>query len=139
MKAVVTRFGVIIGTLVTAIASAGDPGEHRDYCVTNLASLGGTRSLGNSVNDRGWLAGYSNLAGNTRRHAALWVGDGLQDLGTLGGPNSNVTFPVKNTIGLITGISQTATPEPLGENWSCSAFFPGATGTGFTCLGFAWD
>jgi probable HAF family extracellular repeat protein len=139
MKAIVTRSAVLIGALVTAIATAGDPGDPREYCVTNLASLGGTNSKGNSVNDRDWVAGYSNLAGNATRHAALWIGDGLQDLGTLGGPNSNVAWPVKNTIGLVTGISQTATPDPLGENWSCSAFFPGATGTGYTCVGFAWD
>ncbi len=23
--------------------------------------------------------------------------------------------------------------------WSCAAFFPGATATGYTCLGFAWE
>ena len=139
MKAIVTRSAVLIGALVTAIATAGDPVDRREYCVTNLASLGGTNSKGNSVNDRDWVAGYSNLAGNTTRHAALWIGDSLQDLGTLGGPNSNVAWPVKNTIGLVAGISQTATPDPLGENWSCSAFFPGGTGTGYTCVGFSWD
>jgi probable HAF family extracellular repeat protein len=144
MRVIVTRSAIVAGAFAAAIASAGDPDEHasdpaRAYCVTNLASLGGTNSKGNSVNDRGWVAGYSNLPGNQSRHAALWVRDGLQDLGTLGGPNSNVAWPVKNTNGLVTGISQTATPEPLGENWSCSAFFSPATATGFVCLGFAWD
>jgi probable HAF family extracellular repeat protein len=144
MRTVVTRCAIVAGAFAAAIASAGDPHEHEGdrpaaYCVTNLASLGGTNSKGNSINDRGWVAGYSNLAGNKNRHAALWVRDRLEDLGTLGGPNSNVAWPVKNTSGLVTGISQTATPDPLGEAWSCSAFFPGATGTGYTCLGFAWD
>src|SRR5207247_341455 len=54
------------------------------------------------------------------------------------GPNSSVAWPVKSNIGVIAGIAQTATPDPLGESWSCSAFFPGATATGPTCLGFVW-
>jgi len=46
---------------------------------------------GNSINNRSWVAGYSNLAGNQSRHAALWRDGALTDLGTLGGPNSAVT------------------------------------------------
>jgi probable HAF family extracellular repeat protein len=101
--------------------------------------LGGTVSRGNSINDRGWMSGYSNLAGNQSRHASLWLHESQIDLGTLGGPNSSVAWPVKNDSGLIVGISQTATPDPLSENWSCSAFFPGATATGPICLGFVWS
>jgi probable HAF family extracellular repeat protein len=137
------RCTVLAGALLASIAAAGDPGGGQAgraprYRVTNLSSLGGTNSRGNSINDAGVIAGYSNLAGNQSRHAATWVGDGLSDLGTLGGPNSNVVWPVKNTIGLVTGITQTGTPDPLGESWSCAAFFPFATGTGPTCVGFAW-
>jgi probable HAF family extracellular repeat protein len=106
------------------------------YQVTNLSSNGGTNSRGNSINNRGWIAGYSNFAGNQKRHAALWRQGVLTDLGTLGSPdrNSNVTWSVKNNNGLVVGISQTDTPEPLGESWSCAAFFPFATATGYTCL-----
>jgi probable HAF family extracellular repeat protein len=46
---------------------------------------------------------------------------------------------VKNDRGIITGISQTALPDPLGERWSCSAFFPAPTAVGHQCLGFAWQ
>jgi probable HAF family extracellular repeat protein len=60
-------------------------------------------------------------------------------LGTLGGPNSAVTWSVKANSGIIAGISQTATPDPLGEVWSSAAFYPGATGSGFINLGFIWD
>jgi len=110
------------------------------YQVSNLPSLGGTRSLGNSLNNRGWAAGYSNLPGNQSRHAVLWRHGMISDLDTLGGPNSNVAWPVKNNRGIIVGISQTATPEPLGEKWSCSAFFPsGPNNSGYTCLGFVWE
>src|SRR5215472_1292726 len=98
-----------------------------------------SRSRANSINDRIWLAGYSNLAGNQSRHAALWRQGALTDLGTLGGPNSAVTFSVKSDLGIVAGISQTGTPDPLGEAWSSAAFYPGATGTGFINLGFVWQ
>jgi probable HAF family extracellular repeat protein len=111
----------------------------QQYQVTYLDSIGGTRSRGNSINNRGWIAGFSFVTGDQRRHATLWR-DGLaKDLGTLGAPerNSNVAWPVKNNRGIIAGISQTDTPEPNGEAWSCSAFF-GAQ-SGFICLGFKWQ
>jgi probable HAF family extracellular repeat protein len=57
-------------------------------------------------------------------------------VGTLGGPNSDVAWPVKSDVGRVVGISQTAAPEILGEHWSCSQFFPPATSTGFVCRGF---
>lgn len=111
----------------------------QQYQVSYLDSLGGTRSRGNSINDRGWIAGFSFLTGNQRRHAALWRDGSILDLGTLGQPdrNSNVAWPVKNSRGILAGISQTDTPEPNGERWSCSAFFGGQFG--YVCLGFRWQ
>jgi probable HAF family extracellular repeat protein len=109
------------------------------YQVSNLASLGGTSSGGNSINDQSWVAGYSRLTGNQSRHAALWRNGSITDLGTLGGPNSSVTWNVKNTEGIIAGISQTATPEPLGEWWSSFAFYGGPNNIGFINLGFVWE
>src|SRR5947199_5851413 len=58
------------------------------YQVSNLPSLGGTSSGGNSINDQSWVAGYSRLL-NRNRHATLWRNSSLTDLGTLGGPNSS--------------------------------------------------
>src|SRR2546430_7274791 len=109
------------------------------YTITDLPSLGGTNNRANSINNRGWLAGYSNLTGSQSRHAALWRAGALTDLGTLGGANSNVTWSVKSDSGIVAGISQTSTPDPLGEAWSSAAFYPGATGTGFINLGFVWE
>jgi probable HAF family extracellular repeat protein len=111
------------------------------YEVTQLPSLGGGSSAGFSINNRGWVAGRSNVAGNRIRHATLWRNGSLTDLGTLGSKerNSVVRWPVKNVRGLLTGISQTDEADPLKENWSCSAFFPAATATGFRCLGFKWQ
>jgi probable HAF family extracellular repeat protein len=109
------------------------------YRVTNLPPLGGTSSVGFSINDRGWVAGRSNLSGNQSRHATLWRNGALTDLGTLGGPNSAVLWPVKNIRGIVSGIAQTDEPDPLNETWSCGFFFPPATRTGKRCLGFRWE
>jgi probable HAF family extracellular repeat protein len=125
---------VLIGCALFAASQ-----EKREYRIIDLPSLGGTNSRANSINDRDWLAGYANLPGDQTRHATLWRDNKLTDLGTLGGPNSNVTWPVKSNSGLIVGISQTAKPDPLGEAWSSAAFYPGATGTGYINLGFVWE
>src|SRR6266536_136173 len=109
------------------------------YQVSNLPSLGGTSSAGNSINNQTWAAGYSRLTGDQTRHAALWRSGVLSDLDTLGGPNSSVTWNVKNTAGVIVGISQTLTPEPLGEIWSSFFFYSGPFRAGYINLGFVWE
>lgn len=129
---------LLLAAGVTAPAQAGQPHRLARYHLTVLPSLGGTESGGNSVNNRGWVAGFSNLAGDQTRHATLWRHRRAVDLGTLGGPNSSVAWPVKNNRGVIVGIAETAELDPLGEAWSCSAFFPGEP-TGHTCLGFVWE
>src|SRR5438132_5530741 len=109
------------------------------YHVSNLDTLGGTSSGGNSINDQSWVAGYSRLPDNQSRHAALWRNGSILDLGTLGGPNSSVTWNVKNTEGIIVGISQIAAPDPLGEAWSSAAFYGPPYNVGFINLGFVWE
>jgi probable HAF family extracellular repeat protein len=143
MKRLITGSALATALLLTgsvqgarlAAPHTGTPG----YQVTNLASLGGTSGAGSSINNRGWVAGSSNLAGDQAQHAALWRNESVVDLGTLGGPNSGVLWPVKNDRGIVAGISQTAQPDPLGERWSCSAFFPAPTAVGHQCLGFVWQ
>src|SRR5256885_8888345 len=110
----------------------------QQYQVSNLPSLGGTSSGGNSINDQSWAAGYSRLP-DRNRHATLWRSGLLSDLDTLGGPNSSVTWNVKNTAGIIVGISQTADPEPLGEWWSSFAFYSTPNNVGYINLGFVWE
>lgn len=148
MKLLIARVATAAALLAAALAQPQlaqhvGIGSAPAYEVHYLLGLGGNNSRGNSINDDGWIAGYSQLAGNNHRHAALWLGDTPSDLGTLGSKNkpknSNVVWPVKNTTGLIVGISQTDAPDPWGENWSCSAFFVPATSTGRRCLGFAWE
>src|SRR6266705_6512693 len=106
-------------------AHAQGPGATKartQYQVSDLPGLGGTSNGGNSINDQTWVAGYARLP-NRDRHAALWRNNALTDLFTLGGPNSSVTWNVKNTAGIIVGISQTADPQLLGESWSSAAFY----------------
>jgi probable HAF family extracellular repeat protein len=110
--------------------------EFSVYEITQLPSLGGTASSGNGINNQGWAVGSSNLPGDGSTHAALWQDGALIDLGTLGGPNSNVAWPgVNSSGGLIVGISETDAPG--GENWSCQFFFPATDGN--QCVGFVYQ
>ncbi len=111
------------------------------YTVVNLGTLGGASSGASSINDRAWISGLSSLpASSPYIHATLWkANERIIDLGTLGGPNSAVDWPVKNTNGLISGISETAAPQQLGEIWSCAAAFFPPPPSGHICRGFAWQ
>jgi len=130
---------LIAACCAAALAPAQAQAKAKQYQVSNLDTLGGTSSGGNSINNRSWVAGYSRLTGDQSRHATLWRNGSLLDLGTLGGPNSSVTWNVKNTEGIIVGISQTADPEPLGESWSSSAFYGPPYNVGYINLGFVWE
>jgi probable HAF family extracellular repeat protein len=133
---------IILIAVCCGAASAQTPAKAKpkQYQVSNLDTLGGTSSGGNSINDESWVAGYSRLPDNQSRHATLWRnGSTAEDLGTLGGRNSSVTWNVKNTEGIIVGISQTATPEPLGEDWSSAFFYGPPFNVGFINLGFVWE
>jgi probable HAF family extracellular repeat protein len=136
--------------LALAAAGCGDAAEVSDsptsmlrqtpgsYEVIRLTgSLNGTISRGNAINNLGWVAGFSNLPGNETRRAALWREGGFVDLGTLGGPNSNVAWPGINNQGMVVGIAETEDIDPLSEDWSCSAFFPGVTH--HICRAFIWE
>jgi uncharacterized membrane protein len=103
-------------------------------------SLGGTNSAANTINRLGDSAGTSFLASNSMMHAALWRERSVTDLGTLGGPNSAVEWPVENDHGYVSGISETSTHDPLGEStgWSCHVFLPDGGQSGDTCVAFVW-
>jgi uncharacterized membrane protein len=73
------------------------------YKIIPLPTLGGVTGAGNGINDRGWITGSANQAGDTVSHAAAWVGSQITDLGALGGPsfNSAVAWPNKANNGVI--------------------------------------
>lgn len=130
---------ICLTSALGAVAPYPAPAASEQYHVTDLPSLGGTTSRGNSINDGGLILGYSRLPGDQSEHATAWLSSQIFDLGTLGGPNSDVAWPLKSNFERIVGISQTAEPEVLGEQWSCSFFFAPATATGHVCRGFVWD
>src|SRR5438128_5643757 len=132
--------GIVIAVCCgAALAQAQAPAKPKtQYHVSTLPSLGGTSSGGNSISDLSWAAGYSRMS-NRNRHATLWRNSSLTDLGTLGGPNSSVTWNVKNTAGILVGISQTADPQLLGESWSSAAFYSTPNNVGYINLGFVWQ
>jgi probable HAF family extracellular repeat protein len=135
------------GALVSgaAIAASADHHPHSQplYRITALPSLGGSaaNSRGKSINDFGLVSGYSN-APNGQRHAASWAFGQKVDLGTLGTDldlASAVPWPVKNNVGLISGISLTDDIDPDGgQGWSCSAGGFLANPAGHACHGFLW-
>src|SRR5438046_310916 len=110
----------------------------RQYHLADRPGRGGTSNGGNSINDQTWVAGYSRLP-NRNRHATLWRNSVLTDLFTLGGPNISVTWHVKNTAGIIVGISKTSDPQLIGESCSSAAFYSTPNNVGYINLGFVWQ
>ena len=112
------------------------------YRVTVLFDPNTTSSanaFATSIDDRGLVEGaYATAAGTVL--ASLWAHGEQVTLGTLGkkvGLSSLVQWPVKNVVGLISGISLTDQLDPNQEGWSCGAFLPNPDD--HVCLGFLWD
>jgi len=110
------------------------------YTVIDLGTLGGVLgSSAHSINNKGWIAGDANLSGDMVEHAALWRDGAVTDLGTLGGDNSGVDFPVKSNNGLLVGFAQIPAVDPLLENfctWTCNEASGGAcNGSNQSCRG----
>lgn len=131
-------FGLLMPSLalwLTAPRSlAQGNGAAPKYIVVKLGSLGGTVGRSNAVNDRGWVSGWSNLAGDTNHHAVLWIGGQPTDLGTLGGPSSEVEYIATNDFGMLAGGSDTSNIDPYGENF-CILTFPDQS----QCSAFRWE
>jgi uncharacterized membrane protein len=139
MKSSTVTFVTAIA-LFLALAVPVQLAAQSNYSVAELGELGGTAGSANSIDDRGWVVGADNLAGDLTSVATLWVQGSAIPLGTLEqGPNSAVAWPVKNNNGVIVGISELADADPLGENFSCWPFFPAGVPTGRICKGFRWQ
>lgn len=132
MKPTLTLITVItIFAVAMPIHLAAQDPEYLRYSMIDLGTLGGTSSVAYSVNSKGWVAGAASLPGNTAQHAVLWRMGRKTDLGTLGGPNSTAYFPL-NDRGEVSGFSDTATPDPFGEDFC-------GFGTHLVCLPFVWQ
>ena len=132
---------VLVTLAISFPLAAQDHRSHR-YKVINLGTLGGTASNGfGGPNDRGWVTGDANLTGDQHEHAFLWRRGVMTDLGTLGGPNSSVSFPVKDNRGLVVGNAQIHKIDPLGEFWGSAYFCTAQNCRGFRnlMLGFSWQ
>jgi probable HAF family extracellular repeat protein len=102
--------------------------ELSHYKVKDLGTLGGSFSISFGVNNAGDAGGAANVPGEYQ-HAFLWRRGHMYDLGTLGGFNSNSGAP--NGQDELAIVSETSSPDPLGENFC-------AYGTGLTCLAAIW-
>src|SRR6266478_6389813 len=131
---------MIAMTLLAATAMPVRLAAQSKYHVVVLGELGGTAGSANGINNRGWVTGSDNRAGDATSVATLWLHGSTIPLGSLGeGPNSAVVWPVKNNNGVIVGISELPDADPLGENFSCWPFFAAGVPTGRICKGFRWQ
>ena len=113
--------------------------EDTRYRIDELRGLGGADARANSINDWGLVAGYALVEGAAARQAMVWAFGHPFELDTLGGPNSNVTWPGQSNTGLVVGIAQTKRLQTRSDGWSCRGFFPGPDNAKYTCLGVAWE
>jgi len=74
-----------------------DPGLHV------LTSFGGNQTLAFGISGKGFIVGYSELAGNTAIHAALWDSytSAPIDLGTLPGGNNSYARGLNNALQVV--------------------------------------
>jgi len=103
------------------------------YIVTDLGTLGGTYSYGYGINHAGWVGGGAatvSQTGGVAQTALLWHGGEMTNLGTLGGPSSEVGGG-PNLFGELSIISETSVTDPNGEDFC-------GFGTHLQCLGAIW-
>src|SRR5215472_3464559 len=127
----ITLFAMPVTGCELAAQDEAEPRTQTHYVVKILNLLGGTQGGANGVTNGGLVTGWSNLTGDQSEHGLLWRGQSITDLGTLGGPNSAVSFPVKDDKGVIAGNSQTSETDPFGENFCTSSTYTTYLGKGF--------
>jgi probable HAF family extracellular repeat protein len=123
----------VLTLLAMMVALAGQAQQFNlpHYTVTDLGTLGGGFSLAYGINNKGQVAGFSTLSGNTAGHSFVFENGLMTDLGTLGGPNSQ-SFANLNQATQVAGSAETTTSDPNGEDFC-------GFGTHLICLGFVWQ
>ena len=135
MNKLMVRIAATVPALSATVALAATPPQPL-YRVTVLSTA---IAQGRSINNLGFIAGSLKTASGAT-HAGAWAFGHQLDLGTLGsgaGLNSRVLWPVKNNLGLVSGISLTDQLDPNREGWSCGAFL--ANPNFNVCRGFLWE
>ena len=146
MNTLRTRLTALTFSALLAGSVQAAPPSPPQYLVIDLGNPnGGTVSQGTGITDNGFISGYSSLP-NGALNAEVWIYGFPVKLGTLGGAgnpslNSAVAWPNHNNHGVVVGISETISVNPLNEDWSCAlAVFGDVVGTGqHDCLGFVWQ
>ncbi|MHC4212391.1 MAG: hypothetical protein ACYSWP_03350 [Planctomycetota bacterium] len=102
---IINNKGRIVGTI-----EKSDPYQHEAFIwdkekgFTLLGTLGGNNSVAYSINDKGQVAGWSEI-NEGYRHAFIWDdANGMTDLGTLGGDSSRAL--VVNNRSQVFGVSR---------------------------------
>ena len=98
-------------------SSAGSRASATTYYMRTLATLGGKGDYASAINSRSQITGASLLKGDKVEHAALWRAYRATDLGTLGGPNSDVQEYNDGTRGQFVGLSEVSQTDPYAENY----------------------
>jgi probable HAF family extracellular repeat protein len=130
-----------VATIVLACSS--DAVAQTSYKVTDLGALGNDNlacamSINNEgsvvIQDASMVPGQQDNAGGTilKARDAIEINGSQLDLGTLGGQNSWMNWGEINDLGQIVGYSETAVPDPNGED-VCTF------GTHLTCRPFLWQ
>jgi probable HAF family extracellular repeat protein len=68
----------------------------RDGVLRDLGTLGGSETFAQAINDRGQVAGFSRIAGDSALHAFLYDRGTLKDLGTLPGAVDGQAVDINN-------------------------------------------
>jgi probable HAF family extracellular repeat protein len=89
-------------TILSLLLLASGPAQAITYAVTDLGTLGGTRSSANGINNSGQVVGTSYVEGTNYYHAFLYSDGTMTDLGTFGGQDPSSASAINN-IGQIVG------------------------------------
>ncbi|MGB7049454.1 MAG: hypothetical protein WBD57_14100 [Candidatus Cybelea sp.] len=122
---------VPVQRIMQSESSTGSRASVTTYDMLALATLGGKINNAASINSLNQITGWSFLKGNKVEHAELWRSHQAIDLGTLGGPNSNIVNYNHGTRGQFVGASEVSQTDPYYENFC-------GFGTSYICLAFSW-